>query len=152
LLRGRIDKLATAYRLERLRLRSWVGVAKVFGTLVYMGGAMLMTLYTRIAIKLWSSPFHLRVSKVGRNASHEDLTKASLLVVASCVSWSDWFTIQVNLCICLYVHFLFVYSIITFTRDEIGSMANMYSNSGFSFVGYMIKLVKNTHHSILARP
>ena len=73
------------------QIRSRDRVAKFLGTLFCIGRAMLMTLSEGIPLKLWSSPFNL---SVGKKTSHfEDLTKASLLVISSCLCWSTWFII-----------------------------------------------------------
>lgn len=92
--------MAIPFRLERVGIRSFAGQAKVLGTLICVGGAMLMTLYKGIPINLWSSPFHLREGKGNANNNgldSENLTKGSLLIVASCISWSSWFIIQAKL-------------------------------------------------------
>ena len=56
---------------------------------------MVMTLYKGIPLKLWPSPFHLNEGKGKSGSDSENLTTGSMLVVASCISWSAWFIIQV---------------------------------------------------------
>lgn len=92
--------MAIPFGLERVGIRSLAGQAKVLGTLTCVGGAMLMTLYKGIPITLWPSPFHLIQGKGNANTNGTDsdnLTKGSLLLVASCISWSSWFIIQAKL-------------------------------------------------------
>lgn len=90
--------MAIPFGLERVGIRSLAGQAKVLGTLICVGGAMLMTLYKGIPITLWSSPFDFRQGKGNDNGSDsENLTKGSLLLVASCISWSSWFILQAKL-------------------------------------------------------
>lgn len=89
--------IAIPFGLERVGIRSLAGQAKVLGTIICVGGAMVMTLYKGIPIKLWPSPFNLIESKGNANnngSDSENLTKGSILVVASCISWSAWFIIQ----------------------------------------------------------
>ncbi|KAM6554400.1 hypothetical protein CsatB_015162 [Cannabis sativa] len=47
--------LAVSFRLEKLNLGSSSGKAKVLGTLVGIGGAMLLTLYKGVEINIWST-------------------------------------------------------------------------------------------------
>lgn len=90
--------MAIPFGLERVGIRSLAGQAKVLGTLICVGGAMLMTLYKGIPITLWSSPFDFSQGKGNGNGSgSENLTKGSLLLVASCISWSSWFILQAKL-------------------------------------------------------
>lgn len=66
---------------------------------------MLMTLYKGIPITLWPSPFDFSQGKGNGNGSDsENLTKGSLLLVASCISWSSWFILQVNFFMFVYIY------------------------------------------------
>lgn len=92
--------MAIPFGLERVGIRSLAGQAKVLGTLICVGGAMLLTLYKGMPINLWPSPLDLRGGPGNANnngSDSENLTKGSVLVVASCVSWSSWFIIQAKL-------------------------------------------------------
>lgn len=86
--------MAIPFGLERVGIRSLAGQAKVLGTIICVGGAMVMTLYKGIPLKLWPSPFHLNEGKGKSGSDSENLTTGSMLVVASCISWSAWFIIQ----------------------------------------------------------
>ncbi|GFP87096.1 wat1-related protein at1g25270 [Phtheirospermum japonicum] len=51
--------LAIIFRLERLGLNTKAGKAKVMGTVMCIGGAMLLTFYKGIEVKIWSTHFDL---------------------------------------------------------------------------------------------
>ncbi|KAI3915434.1 hypothetical protein MKX01_016572, partial [Papaver californicum] len=71
--------------LEVIDIKSIRGVAKVLGTIVSLAGVMTMTLYKGPAVKnLWSALIHIE----GNNMVQENWLKGSVLVVASCITWS----------------------------------------------------------------
>lgn len=75
--------LATTFRMEHVNIRSIYGQAKVVGTLVCVGGAMVMTLY--------KGPVLLKaVSRLGLDT----WVLGALLLFASCLAWSCWLTFQ----------------------------------------------------------
>ncbi|CAO2818777.1 unnamed protein product [Amaranthus hypochondriacus] len=82
--------LAVAVRLETLNLKKPRGIAKVTGTFVSLAGVMIVTLYRGPAIRcLWEPPIHLI-----KGEFHKNWVKGPLLSIASCISWSIWFTMQ----------------------------------------------------------
>ncbi|KAH7517358.1 hypothetical protein FEM48_Zijuj09G0055200 [Ziziphus jujuba var. spinosa] len=83
--------MAIILRLEALDIRSPRGITKVIGTLITLAGVLTMFLYRGSAIKSLSAALiHTRNPTV-----HENWTKGSILVVASCFSWSCWYIMQV---------------------------------------------------------
>ncbi|GLJ17399.1 hypothetical protein SUGI_0302470 [Cryptomeria japonica] len=88
--------MAIVFRMESLNIRSLAGQAKIVGTLICVGGAMTMTLYKGIKLQLWSSPFHLNQHNESTHKT-EDLTKGSLLVLMSCISFSAWNILQTSI-------------------------------------------------------
>ncbi|KAK7355908.1 hypothetical protein VNO80_15172 [Phaseolus coccineus] len=82
--------IAVALRLEVVDVKKPRGVAKVFGTVLSLIGAFIMTLYKGHTIQsLRGAPFHVR-----GNFVHNNWIKGSLLSGASCISWSLWFILQ----------------------------------------------------------
>ncbi|KAL9318637.1 hypothetical protein ACSQ67_015154 [Phaseolus vulgaris] len=82
--------IAVALRLEVVDVKKPRGVAKVFGTMLSLFGAFIMTLYKGHTIQsLRGAPFHVR-----GNFVHNNWIKGSLLAGASCISWSLWFILQ----------------------------------------------------------
>ncbi|KAI3892526.1 hypothetical protein MKW92_011394 [Papaver armeniacum] len=57
----------------------------------FLGGVMTMTLYRGPAVKnLWSAIIHIG----GNSMVQENWLKGSVLVVASCITWSMWYIMQ----------------------------------------------------------
>nr|KAJ0184904.1 hypothetical protein LSAT_V11C900503360 [Lactuca sativa] len=92
--------LAVCFRMERLGWKSSPGAAKVIGTVLGVGGAMLLTFYKGIDLHLWKTNVDLLHGKQhgpgGQHSSH-DRVLGSLLAMGSCISYSIWLIIQTNL-------------------------------------------------------
>ncbi|GAB2217707.1 hypothetical protein Drorol1_Dr00000911 [Drosera rotundifolia] len=83
--------IAIALRLETLDFCKPRGAAKVMGTIISLAGVTTMTLYKGSALRnLW----HPLISIQGRSMFHEDWIKGSILIVASCITWSMWYIMQ----------------------------------------------------------
>lgn len=79
-------------RLEDVDVKNPRGVAKIIGTILSLTGALTMALYKGHAIhSLQGAPFHIRAKFV-----HKNWIKGSILAVASCISWSLWYIMQVH--------------------------------------------------------
>jgi len=74
--------MATAFRIEKVDIRSKYGQAKVLGTITCVGGAMIMTFY--------KGPILIRLSGVLQNT----WLLGALMLFASCLFWSGWLTFQ----------------------------------------------------------
>ncbi|KAJ8749642.1 hypothetical protein K2173_026291 [Erythroxylum novogranatense] len=82
--------LAIVLRLEVVDIKNWRGRAKILGTLFSLAGVLIITLYKGPRVQsLQVSPLHMRSNPVPKN-----WIKGSILVVASCISWSIWFIWQ----------------------------------------------------------
>ncbi|XP_048135574.1 WAT1-related protein At1g68170-like [Rhodamnia argentea] len=92
--------LAVSLGLEKVRLRTVAGKAKVAGTLMGIGGAMLLTFYKGVEVNLWSTHVnllhHVAATQQGREGS-SNLLLGSLLVVASCFCYALWLIIQAKM-------------------------------------------------------
>lgn len=85
-------------RLEKLDTRTTAGQAKVAGTIVGIGGAMLLTFYRGPEVNIWSANINIL-----KNSHHQGVTPpeysnrvgGSILASASCFSISIWLIIQV---------------------------------------------------------
>ncbi|XP_051145267.1 WAT1-related protein At1g25270-like [Andrographis paniculata] len=51
--------LAILFRMEGLGLKTWAGKAKIMGTCLCIGGAMVLTFYKGFEVKVWSTNFDL---------------------------------------------------------------------------------------------
>ncbi|CAA7392002.1 unnamed protein product [Spirodela intermedia] len=83
-------------RTEKLGLGRPAGIVKVLGTLICVGGAMIISLYKGKAVHVW--PFHLDISHsaAGRPSLH-DFPQGTFFLAASCVCYACWFILQVKL-------------------------------------------------------
>ncbi|KAJ9158860.1 hypothetical protein P3X46_024404 [Hevea brasiliensis] len=88
--------LATSFGLEKLRLRTTVGKAKVFGLSIGIGGAMLLTFYKGVEIKIWSTNVHLLKHSHQIQASHftGNYILGSAMALGSCLSFALWLILQ----------------------------------------------------------
>ncbi|XP_012065720.1 WAT1-related protein At1g25270 isoform X2 [Jatropha curcas] len=93
--------LATSFGLEKLKLKTVVGKAKLIGTLIGIAGAMLITFYKGVEINIWSTNTHLL------KHSHDDHLKSqndsvnqilgSSMALGSCASYALWLIIQTKM-------------------------------------------------------
>ncbi|RVW85746.1 WAT1-related protein [Vitis vinifera] len=92
---------AISLGLEKLAIRTWAGKAKVGGTLLGIGGAMVLTFYKGPQINKRSTKVHLFKHKDQHvAASHRMMDNhvlGSLLAVASCFSYAIWLIIQAKM-------------------------------------------------------
>ncbi|KAK4266125.1 hypothetical protein QN277_027092 [Acacia crassicarpa] len=83
--------IAAILRVEVINLRNPRSIAKVLGTVVSLGGVMIVTLYRGPIIRnIWPPLIHIHKT----NHIHEEWLKGSLLAIASCVAWAIWFIMQ----------------------------------------------------------
>lgn len=75
--------MATAFRLEHVDIRSKRGQAKVIGTIICVGGAMIMTLYKGPTLAATHHALKLNEWMFG-----------ALELFGSAVAWSAWLTFQ----------------------------------------------------------
>ncbi|XP_023548953.1 WAT1-related protein At4g08300-like isoform X2 [Cucurbita pepo subsp. pepo] len=81
------------FGLEAVDLRNPRGIAKVLGTLVSLGGAMVMTFYKGpIITNLWHPLIHMQ--HTATHHVHENWLKGSVLTVSSCISWALSYIMQ----------------------------------------------------------
>ncbi|CAL9119174.1 unnamed protein product [Musa textilis] len=96
--------LAVSFRLERLGIRTNYGRAKVLGTLLGLGGAMLLTFYKGAGIELWSTNINLSEQQdhgghhlAAPHSESGNRVMGSFLAVASCLCYAVWLIIQAKL-------------------------------------------------------
>ncbi|XP_062233812.1 WAT1-related protein At3g30340-like [Phragmites australis] len=86
--------LAVATRSEALNLKSKMGMAKLVGTLVSLGGAMVLTFYKGVALTHAAPPQHLHSRQHGGAAdsmSRGKWTLGTVAILGNCVCLSCWF-------------------------------------------------------------
>ncbi|KAF6163661.1 hypothetical protein GIB67_036121 [Kingdonia uniflora] len=91
--------MAMACGLEKLGIRHTGGKAKVLGTLIGIGGAMLLTFYKGIEIKIWSTDaLHIHNSQGGGHTiDSSNRLWGAFLALCSCLSFSTWLIIQTKM-------------------------------------------------------
>ncbi|KAJ0079268.1 hypothetical protein Patl1_23950 [Pistacia atlantica] len=92
--------LAAIFGQEFVRIKTRPGQAKVFGTALCVGGAMLLSFYNGNMIPVPNSGIHWnyadRMSQ--RNAGGQsNLVLGSILLIGSAVSWAAWIVIQTQM-------------------------------------------------------
>ncbi|CAN6318970.1 unnamed protein product [Urochloa humidicola] len=95
--------LALTFRYEKLAIRTSSGQAKVAGTFLGIGGAMLLTFYKGVDVTPWHSHINLIANNgAGSGGSHQAATNyamGSLLCISSCFFYALWIIIQAKLSI-----------------------------------------------------
>ncbi|KAJ4781708.1 WAT1-related protein [Rhynchospora pubera] len=88
--------LAAALRLEQVNLNKIYGVAKVFGTIVSIGGATIITLYKGLPLLNHQLP-HIKILNSIFLSSNPILnwTLGCVFIIGNCVAWSAWMVLQV---------------------------------------------------------
>ncbi|KAL8143150.1 hypothetical protein V2J09_016182 [Rumex salicifolius] len=95
--------LAVSFRLEKLYIRRMSGRAKVLGTFLGVAGAMLLTFYKGIVIKLWPNNIHLihihpSEHDVGSSHPHDsNRILGALMSLVSALSYASWLIIQAKM-------------------------------------------------------
>ncbi|KAI4318785.1 hypothetical protein MLD38_032452 [Melastoma candidum] len=95
--------LAVLFRLEKLSIRTAEGIAKVMGTLLGLGGAMLLTFYKGFEIKIFSR--HVDLLKVDLPSvagappvpQQQNMVLGSVLAIGACISVSSWLILQAKM-------------------------------------------------------
>ncbi|KAJ1376898.1 EamA domain [Sesbania bispinosa] len=86
--------LAVILRLERIDMKKIRSVAKVMGTLVTFGGALLMTLYKGPQIHLFYSPNTTQQHGTHSPQALKHWLSGTLFLLLGCVAWSSFFILQ----------------------------------------------------------
>ncbi|KAM7275288.1 hypothetical protein ACFE04_017154 [Oxalis oulophora] len=91
--------LALPFGLEKVNIKSKAGKAKVLGTVICIGGAMLLTLYKGTPLthqhEISSTSIHVPNHEVSMNKKNWAL--GSLLLTAACLMWASWFLMQARI-------------------------------------------------------
>ncbi|KAL2907046.1 hypothetical protein RDABS01_005756 [Bienertia sinuspersici] len=88
--------LAICFRLEKVLLTKAPGSMKIVGTILGIGGAMLMTFYKGIEIKLWSTNIQLYAHE-STSTNKQDRVLGTLIALGSCLSFATWLIVQAKL-------------------------------------------------------
>ena len=84
-------------RLEKVNILKRGSQAKIIGTIVTVGGAMIMTFIRGPMLNLpWTNANQPSASS-GGSANHQSPLKGSLMIATGCICWSAFITLQVNI-------------------------------------------------------
>ncbi|KAM7280281.1 hypothetical protein ACFE04_007415 [Oxalis oulophora] len=91
--------IAIPFGLEKVDVKSNAGRAKILGTLICVGGAMLLTLYIGPHLLNYShseaKTYH--VAKTNTTKGTESWTAGMIALVIGTLLWSSWFPIQASI-------------------------------------------------------
>ncbi|MCL7035757.1 hypothetical protein MKW94_015500 [Papaver nudicaule] len=87
--------MAIIFRLEVLKLGSREGKLKVLGTMIGIGGAMLVTFYKGIEIPMWQT--HLLHTGHHQGHALDKPVLGSLLAIIAYLAYSSWLIIQTKM-------------------------------------------------------
>lgn len=90
--------MSVSGRLEKVNIRRMHSQAKIIGTLVTVGGAMVMTLINGPPIPLpWTSVSRMHHPLVTGAVSHDHHLKGAVMITAGCFCWASFYILQVVL-------------------------------------------------------
>lgn len=89
--------MAALFRMEKVDIKMVRSQTKIAGTVVCVGGAMLMTLYKGPIVPIFGRPNHNHFASPSSSSSvnsDKDWTVGSLLLVVACLAWAAFFILQ----------------------------------------------------------
>ncbi|XP_030947871.1 WAT1-related protein At1g09380-like isoform X1 [Quercus lobata] len=94
--------LAVLFRQESVGIKTKPGQAKVIGTIICVGGALLLSFYHGHTIGISVPSMHWTYAEnmeknSSTSSSHGNAIIGPLLIIASSLSWSVWFIIQARM-------------------------------------------------------
>ncbi|CAI9764215.1 unnamed protein product [Fraxinus pennsylvanica] len=93
--------MAIPFGLERLGLRTKGGQAKVLGTLICVGGALMLSFYHGHVVNIGKSSVHWKYAEMTGtkdSINHVNLILGPFLLLVSAISWAIWLIIQTRVC------------------------------------------------------
>lgn len=82
------------YRLERVNIRKIPSQAKILGTIITVGGAMIMTLIKGSILNLpWTNP---EMSTHATSTGQQNPVLGAAMIVSGCLCWAGFVILQVS--------------------------------------------------------
>ncbi|GLJ41350.1 hypothetical protein SUGI_0855870 [Cryptomeria japonica] len=89
--------IALVCRMEKVKIRQIRSQAKLFGTLLCVGGAMLMTFYKGALVPMpWSSHLQSHSSTASSHDSTSNMIKGFICSLIAMVAWASLFVLQAS--------------------------------------------------------
>ncbi|KAI3508998.1 hypothetical protein L1887_24021 [Cichorium endivia] len=92
--------LAVIFKQENAKLKTLAGQAKLMGTLIGVGGAMLLSMYHGPVVPIGESGIDLNIAKNTIKDPNEDSQGnliGPILIIISAFTWAIWFIIQAKM-------------------------------------------------------
>jgi len=87
--------IALLFRMENVNIKKLRSQAKIVGTIVCVGGAMLMTLYKGPIVKMvWSAHHQSPQTSAAAAIDNKNWIIGSVLIIAATLAWSGLFILQ----------------------------------------------------------
>lgn len=111
-------------RQESLGIKTRPGQAKVIGTIICVGGALILSFYHGNIINIGESSIHWTYAEnMEKNSStssgHGNVILGPFLLILSSLSWSIWFIIQVS----TQIHYTKAFDFLLFSKLYVKSLA-----------------------------
>ncbi|KAK3232225.1 hypothetical protein Dsin_004106 [Dipteronia sinensis] len=89
--------LAWIFRFETVNIRKIHSQAKILGTIVTVGGAMLMTLIKGPMLDLpWTKPEDFNQEASTSSSNVQNPMKGAIMIIVGCVCWAGFIILQAN--------------------------------------------------------
>lgn len=88
--------ISILFRLETVNFRKIHSVAKVVGTVITVGGAMIMTLYKGPAIEIVKAAHNSFHGGSSNTATGQHWVLGTIAIMGSISTWAAFFILQVN--------------------------------------------------------
>ncbi|XP_023525390.1 WAT1-related protein At4g08300-like [Cucurbita pepo subsp. pepo] len=86
--------MALVFRLETVNFKKIRSIAKVAGTMVTIGGAMVMTLYKGPVVEIFHAHGHHAAQQTSSESADQHWVLGTLMLLGSIVGWSGFFILQ----------------------------------------------------------
>ncbi|KAJ0253003.1 WAT1-related protein [Hirschfeldia incana] len=90
--------LALVFRQETLNIKNNIGRAKVFGTMICICGALVLTLYKGASLTPQNAQTETQTSNSPTTAVTQKWAIGSVMLIISILIWSSWFIVQAKVC------------------------------------------------------
>ncbi|XP_010423261.1 PREDICTED: WAT1-related protein At5g07050 [Camelina sativa] len=147
--------LAVLFRMEMLDVKKLWCQAKIGGTVVTVGGAMVMTLYKGPIVELfWTKYMHLQDNETAssKSSSDKDFLKGSILLILATLAWASLFVLQARILKTYAKHQLSLTTLICFigTIQAVAVTFVMEHNPSAWRIGWDMNLLAAAYSGIVA--